>query len=372
MNLDVTREIEVDFYDSKYICINAKQYDNVTRFLLITCCNQGEPIAVDSNCNAYIRYRKADDLIVLNNCIITDDGKVLVELTEQMLAAEGICQCDIVIYRIDNVITKVVTEIDTSTGSEEVGTGSNGSTSGLYSSDDNMTILATMTIYINVKPSAIDSLEVESSNEFNTLTAALSEVKNNYVSIIDTCEIYADEAAISANQVKSWAIGGTGTRDGEDTDNAKYYYNKSLENASNASNSENAASSSATLAKSWAIGGTGTRDGEDTDNSKYYCDESKKILVQIGSTFKPKGTVTLSELAAVAKEVGDMYCIADDNNEDDNIYFTTDNTFKNPGKTYPFGTFVYYTTDGYWDCFEVSIDAVDAITVTDFKSYLSI
>ncbi len=32
----------------------------------------------------------------------------------------------------------------------------------------------------------------------------------------------------------------------------------------------------ATEAKSWAVGGTGTREGEDTDNSKYYSSESKK------------------------------------------------------------------------------------------------
>lgn len=30
--------------------------------------------------------------------------------------------------------------------------------------------------------------------------------------------------------------------------------------------------------KSWAVGGTGTRDGENTDNSKYYSEQAKKTL----------------------------------------------------------------------------------------------
>lgn len=41
------------------------------------------------------------------------------------------------------------------------------------------------------------------------------------------------------------------------------------------SNVENAAAASATLSKSYAIGTTGTRQGEDTDNSKFYYQQAK-------------------------------------------------------------------------------------------------
>lgn len=40
--------------------------------------------------------------------------------------------------------------------------------------------------------------------------------------------------------------------------------------------SEEAAADSATLSRSWAVGGTDTRDGEDTDNSKYYAEQSEE------------------------------------------------------------------------------------------------
>lgn len=44
--------------------------------------------------------------------------------------------------------------------------------------------------------------------------------------------------------------------------------------ASSASQSATNASESATLAESWAVGGTGTRQGEDTNNSKYYAEST--------------------------------------------------------------------------------------------------
>ena len=45
--------------------------------------------------------------------------------------------------------------------------------------------------------------------------------------------------------------------------------------ATSADASEKSAASSSALAKSYAVGGTGTRDGEDTDNAKYYAEQAK-------------------------------------------------------------------------------------------------
>lgn len=46
--------------------------------------------------------------------------------------------------------------------------------------------------------------------------------------------------------------------------------------ASTATSKANSASESAVLSKSYAVGGTGIRNGEDTDNAKFYADEAKK------------------------------------------------------------------------------------------------
>lgn len=42
--------------------------------------------------------------------------------------------------------------------------------------------------------------------------------------------------------------------------------------------SATAAGNSATLSQSWAVGGTGTRTGEDTNNAKYWCDQAQLIV----------------------------------------------------------------------------------------------
>lgn len=114
----------------------------------------------------------------------------------------------------------------------------------------------------------------------------------------------------SATAAKSWAVGGTGSREGEDTDNAKYYAESAADDAesaaedagsasqsaetattkaSAAASSASAAESSSTESKSWAVGGTGTRAGEDTDNAKYYAEIAEQIAGGGVLTFNGRG-----------------------------------------------------------------------------------
>ena len=66
---------------------------------------------------------------------------------------------------------------------------------------------------------------------------------------------------------KSWAIGGTGLRSDEETNNSKYWseFNKNR----------------AILAESWAVGGTGIREGEDTNNAMYYASIVNDVRPQL-------------------------------------------------------------------------------------------
>ena len=66
--------------------------------------------------------------------------------------------------------------------------------------------------------------------------------------------------------------------------NIKVETAKSAQSMANAKISENNASNSANLAKSYAVGGTGTRDGEDTDNAKYYSENAKPVAQTITGT----------------------------------------------------------------------------------------
>lgn len=197
MALQVTTNINVDFYDKKYILINAKQLDKKARFLSVTCYNHGEPFALSpAQHSAYIRYKKADEHSVFNVCTI-DRNKIVVELTEQMLAVSGVCFADLVIVEGGNAI------VDSNTGA--------------ITDIEGSSIISTMTFCIDVNEAAADSSDIESSYEFNLLNQTLDEYEASYQNVVKTA--------------KSWAVGDTGIRDGEDTNNAKYYADLALKNA---------------------------------------------------------------------------------------------------------------------------------------------
>ena len=421
MSLQSITNINIDFYDKKYILINAKQFDKKSRFLSITCYNHGEPYSLnEGEHSAYIRYKKADNNSVFNFCEIDRKGRIIVELTEQMLAVYGVCCADLVI------VNEGGAKVDTQTG-EIIGI-------------ENTSILSTMPLYIDVTETAVENSNIESSYEFNGLNTALEKAEAEYTEVILTS--------------KSWAVGGTGIRDGEDTDNAKYYCEQSFESANNAKvsedkaliseqnakeseenaalsesnaktsetnaltseqnakisetnaktsetnaktsetnskesennasvsetnakasedkaalsetnakNSELEALNSANKAQSYAVGGTGTRSNEDYDNAHYYYNLTKNIVIGLDTGFIPMGTISFAELASIEKATGYVYNISDD--------FITNDTFREgEGKSYTAGTNVYYTANGQWDCFGGA--ASPTATVGEVKDYLGI
>lgn len=394
MALEIVKNINVDFYDKKYIMINAKQYDDSSRYILVTCYNQGSPFNLSSNKHsAYIKYRKADGYAVLNSCKINYKGEVLIELTEQMLAADGICYVDLVIVNKGSAMINIDT--------------------GEIIAIDDAPILSTMAFCINVYEASVDNSEIESSYEYDALNDLLQKADAEYTEVIQLS--------------KSYAVGNAGgIRDNEDVDNSKYYYEQTLANTNNAGASEanasvseqnakisetnasasaesarlsaddarismQSASNSAASAlasekralnseqvavesereardysiasKRYAVGGTNTVSGEDVDNSKYYYEQAKGITESISGSLSPKGTLTFNELATAEKFTGSLYVIEDG--------FTTDNTFiDGAGIEYPAGTIVYYTVDGYWACFD-GVNS-DVATVDEVKSYLNI
>ena len=421
MSLQTITNINVDFYDKKYILINAKQLDKSSRFLSVTCYNHGEIFRINSGeHSAYIRYKKADDNGVFNFCDIDRKGNILVELTEQMLASDGICCADLVI------VNKGSADVNVETGE--------------IVAIDNAAILSTMTFCIDVSETAVSNSDIESSYEYDGLNIALEKAEAEYTEVIKAS--------------KSWAVGDTGIRNGENTDNAKYYAQQSS-NSSNAANtsalnaanserlaaehmqdalsysqnaqvsmnsseahmnnaktymdnakssednakiseqnakasetnaqtymdnakisetnaeahmnaakiSEENALNSANLTQSYAVGGTGIRENEDKDNAAYYYEMVKTVANGLNSGFIPMGTISFAELVDAEKATGFSYNISDD--------FVTDETFREgAGKLYAAGTNVYYTADGYWDCFGGYMSPI--ATVNEVKSYLGI
>lgn len=103
------------------------------------------------------------------------------------------------------------------------------------------------------------------------------------------------------------------------------------------------AADSATKAQSYAVGGTGSREGEDSDNAKYYYQQAKDVSEGLKGGLQPHGTVSFADLPALADvSTGWMFNISDE--------FTTTADFKEgAGNTVPAGANIYKTSDGKWD-----------------------
>ena len=134
-------EIAVDFINPSYNISRAKHLDTA-RYLLCTLTENGVPRSVKENEVARIRLQKPDRTYVYNDCDILEDGRVLITLTEQILAVEGNAVCDIQI-------------VDEETG----------------------IIYSTKNFIINIDKTAVDNSVIESSYEFDALNNLIATNK---------------------------------------------------------------------------------------------------------------------------------------------------------------------------------------------------
>ncbi len=95
--------ISVDFLNHSYHTVQSKQLDN-SRYLICTLTENGIPRAVRPDEIARLRLEKPDKTYVYNECETIEDGRILVTLTEQILAAKGKAQCDIQLTSINGII----------------------------------------------------------------------------------------------------------------------------------------------------------------------------------------------------------------------------------------------------------------------------
>ena len=335
-----------------------------------------------------MRYRKADNYGVFNNCDINNSGKIIVKLTEQMLAADGICYADLVI------VNKGEVEVNPNTGE-------------INELIANASVLSTMTFCIDVSEVPVANSDVESTHEFILLNENLERYWADFEDVMKTS--------------KSWAVGDTGIRDGENIDNSMYYAKQSSNSASAANKSELNAANSEELAENHMHDALSYKNDANTymTNAKTYMDNAneseanaktseinaaasetnaassetnaanseanaliyKEIVENINdsivgsiNTLASNGTVgsfifmgkiTFEELILLSddeKAIGYVYCVTND--------FTTDDTFVNgDGLSYTAGTNVQYTVDG-WNCLGGS--SSPTATVDEVKDYLGI
>ena len=194
-NLATTvKKIFLDFYINNIITVNAKQLDTESRIINVTCSDHGRKVSLDpSRMSAFVRLKKSDDNIVFNDASIKeDDGTIDILLTQQMLASEGRQKVDLVIVAMSNLSSYDFVEEN-----------------GIYKlkNEDGtkVTVISTMSFYINVYKTAIDHDDVSSTSEFNTLLAGISNLEKAKSDIIKLGEILkeTDESIKDAEELRA-------------------------------------------------------------------------------------------------------------------------------------------------------------------------
>ena len=181
----------------------------------------------------------------------------------------------------------------------------------------------------NASTSETNAASSASSASTSATNAATSE--SNASASATTASTKASEASTSATNAATSET------------NASSSASTATTKAGEASTSATNASTYATSSESYAIGGTNTRQGEDTDNSKYYYEQARAIAQGLSGALRPMGTVTFANLPNISNaDEGDMYNVSDS--------FTTTSDFKEgAGIVVAAGSNVYKTADNKWD-----------------------
>lgn len=99
MGVTTQKEIKIDFYDSRYIAVNVKQYDEGSRHIIVSCCNHGKFVKLNQTTHVvYMRLKRPDGKGIFRKCTITHDGKIDVCLVGKALEFSGRCNVDLVVY----------------------------------------------------------------------------------------------------------------------------------------------------------------------------------------------------------------------------------------------------------------------------------
>ena len=339
--------LKLDINNNKLESVILKQYNRGSQWVMINVTENGKPFIFDENDICIFKMKAPDGREIYNDAVIADN-MVIIEITQNCCICSGTGEAEL------NIID-----------------------------EESKAQIATMNFYVTIEESVYDNEDIEKSDEFGALADRITEAdavisKTNEIiksttdaadaatdsakSANDSADAAADSAkaaktakenaeqSMTAAEGSASAAEASAQNASNSADTAKNFADNASSSAKNANdysvvskNSATEAYNSKVEAESYAHGGTESRENENVDNAKYYYEQARGVSEGLQGSLLPMGTITFSQLNNSTKQSGYMYNISDE--------FITDNTFKEgAGFTYPSGTNVYYTADGYWDC----------------------
>lgn len=260
--------------------VHLVQYDKSLPILAVSLYNNGQLYPLPDDAIASIRLGKPDKTFVYNRALGCNSNRTVVyfEVTQQMTLIEGEYYPIVEITREDKIANS-------------------------------------SSIYIIVDRNPVQHDYIESTNEFKELVdyrnEAITAAQNakssetNASNSASSASVSAENAATSAsNAAKSETNASTSSS------NALQSEQNAATSASQAKSSEKNAAMVAKLSQSYAVGGSGVRDGEDTDNSKYYKEQAELSATQSSNLLediKKEHTDTLKDIEdAVSGKIADF------------------------------------------------------------------
>lgn len=266
------------------IPISLMQNDNSMPVVAFTILEGNKPYIPPDSAQINICWSKPDKHSVYNPVIGTDEnGVVYFSVSQQMTAADG---CGFFCL-----------EIITGSGTK-------------YTKN--------IPVYISKNPLNLEN--IESTDEYKTI----QEIYEEAISLKIVIEGYKNDAQSAATNAKTSETNAKTSETNAKTSetnaknsatnakasetNAKSSENQALQYKNQAQTSANNAEDSATLSKSWAVGNTGVRDGENSNNAKYWAEQAAAMTTGYLGYY---GTVDAFELEHRSGKLGEYAIIGE-------------------------------------------------------------
>lgn len=231
--------------------VHLVQYDDTLPMVAVALTSNSQPYTVPGGASVNVRLAKPDGTYVYDPAYgVSDDGQtVYIAVTVQMTAVSG---------KVSPIIEVVV----------------NGKVAG------------TGFFVLDIDPNPIPEDAIASTDEFKTIQQLAAEVaqaaqivRDNAEGIQYVQENAANITAVAQNGENISAVGESIANVNTVAENLTPIQTAADNIAAiqQAPASASAAAASATLSESWAVGGTGTRAGEDTNNAKYYALQAQSV-----------------------------------------------------------------------------------------------
>ena len=168
MSIENVQKITLDFCRNNIQSVYVKQYDKNTRYLIVSCTENGKFVKLDkSYMTCRVKVLTPDDRASLDTCTILDDGTVKVPLSESILFSSGVANAELMI-----------------------------------TSSDESKRIGTMKFRVIIDSSVYGDERVISSDEFSALTELFEKADKDYTIVITEAKKSADAAKMSATNAK--------------------------------------------------------------------------------------------------------------------------------------------------------------------------